>query len=225
MRGLAHRMNNILTVFHGHVGLLLDQQDLAPKTRKALHVLEQGARTATALMDRTYSLARPSAIVWREIDLGEFVRLLRPGFATLHGSGTVIEIDAPADLPHVWGDATHLRTAIVELVRNACEATSGGGRVQIKVRAEQSAGPFNAAAQAGCWVSLKVSDNGPGIPAEAHGRIFAPFFSLKPEETSFGLGLTVALGLVQQLGGTIRYTGKHGRTEFEMLLPVRRDLL
>ncbi|MDB6173821.1 MAG: hybrid sensor histidine kinase/response regulator [Chthoniobacteraceae bacterium] len=223
MRGLTHRMNNILAVFHGHVGILLDDKRLSPDALDALHLLKKGAQSATELMNRAHSIVRPPALVWREIDLGEFVRLLRPGFASMHGPNTIIEIDAAPDLPRVWADAKRLRIAIFELVRNACEATVEGGRIQIQLQAEQTGRVFSAASQSGCWVSLKVIDNGLGVPIESQGKIFAPFFSLKHESSAFGLGLTVALGFAEQLGGTIRYQSERGRTQFEMLLPSRRS--
>src|SRR5581483_11127443 len=89
VRGLAHRMNNILTLFHGYVGLLLDRQGLDKTTREGLKKIEEGARAASELTDRTHALVRPSAIVWREVDLGEFIPLLKStmdGFCTTHNS-------------------------------------------------------------------------------------------------------------------------------------------
>ena len=72
VRGLAHRMNNILTLFHGYLGLLLDNKQLDPATVEGLNRIKEGAKAASELMDRTHSLVRPSAVVWREINLGDF---------------------------------------------------------------------------------------------------------------------------------------------------------
>src|SRR5438874_1259487 len=67
VRGLAHRMNNILTLFHGYLGLLLDNKKLDKPTLDGLAKIQNGARAASDLMDRTHSLVRPSSAVWREL--------------------------------------------------------------------------------------------------------------------------------------------------------------
>jgi signal transduction histidine kinase len=221
VRGLSHRMNNILTLFHGYVGLLLDNKRLDRETVDGLNRIKEGAKAASELMDRTHSLVRPSAVVWREINLGEFLQLLRPGFETFRGPKTVIEIECPEDLPCVWGDMSRVRTAVVELVRNACEATVKGGRVRIELRLEEPPIAPGNATQPIRWVSLTVNDDGPGIPAGMTERVFAPFFTSKQKQNNAGLGLTVALGFVQQLGGVIRVQSEPGNTAFQMLLPSR----
>ncbi len=220
VRGLAHRMNNILTLFHGYVGLMLDNGKLDKPTVAGLKKIQDGARAASELMDRTHSLVRPSSVVWREIDLGEFVQFLRPGFDAFRGPKTTIELEVESDLPNVWGDMGRVKTAITELVRNACEATGDGGTVRIKIRGDEP-GEASPASQPIRWVCLTVTDDGSGVPPEMDEKIYAPFFSLKKKQNAAGLGLTVALGSVQQLGGVIRHRSEPGRTSFEMLLPSR----
>jgi two-component system, cell cycle sensor histidine kinase and response regulator CckA len=221
VRGLAHRMNNILTLFHGYLGLLLDNKELDRETLDGLNRIKEGAKAASELMDRTHSLVRPSAMVWREINLGGFVQLLRPGFELFRGPNTVLEFECPEDLPCVWGDMSRVRTAISELVRNACEATANGGLVRVELRAEEPPAVTSSATQPIQWVSLTVTDDGPGIPPGLTERVFAPFFSSKQKQNNAGLGLTVALGFVQQLGGVIRVRSEPGNTAFQVLLPSR----
>jgi two-component system, cell cycle sensor histidine kinase and response regulator CckA len=224
VRGLTHRMNNILTLFHGYVGLLLDKQGLDKTTREGLKKIEEGARAASELMDRTHSLVRPSAIVWREVDLAEFVPLLKSTMDGFCGPHTSIEIDVAEDLPRVRSDLSRLKTAIFELVRNACEATVSGGNVRIELRAEKpAASPSVSASNASQpihWVSISVTDDGPGIAAEARDKIFQPFYSTKRKDNAAGLGLNVAAGCVEQIGGVIRHESKPGGTRFQILIPA-----
>ncbi len=220
VRGLSHRMNNILTLFHGYLGLLLDNKKLDKTTLEGLSKIKEGARAATELMDRTHSLVRPPSAVWREVRLHDFVRMLKPSFDAMRSATTQLIIDAPDELPSVWADAGRLKTAIVEIVRNALEATSNGGTVTITLRsAPQPAG--SRARQTIQWVSLTVTDDGPGIPEENAERIYQPFYSTKKKQNSAGLGLTVAAGFVQQMGGVLRFESERGNTTFEMLLPSR----
>ncbi len=223
VRGLSHRMNNILTLFHGYLGMLLDNKDLDRTTLDGLAKIKEGARAASELMDRTHSLVRPSSVVWREIDLGDMLRVLRPSFEAMCGPNARLELHCPPDVPRITADMGRVKTAIVEIVRNACEATAGSGIVRIDLRAEEPAPPPSAAQQSTKWISVVVTDTGGGVPEELREKIFTPFFSTKKKPNAAGLGLTVALGFVQQHGGVIRVKSERGTASFEILLPTRSD--
>lgn len=216
-------MNNILTLFHGYLGLLLDSKDLDKAALEGLARVKDGARAATELMERTHSLARPSTVVWREIHLNHLVRVLKPSLDALCGPETRITLDLPEMTPPVRADAIRLKNAVVEVVRNAIQATSAGGEVTIEVRSEPNP-PGTRAEKPLHWVMLTVIDTGPGIPSHLGDRIFQPFFSTKKMENAVGLGLTVALDFVQQLGGMLRYQSEPGRTQFQMRLPSQAEI-
>ena len=219
VRGLAHRMNNILTLFHGYLGLLMDNQKLDKETRDGLAKIKDGAKAASELMDRTHSLVRPPAVVWREVKLHDFVRMLRPSFEAMCGPKTRITLHCPDELPTIWADAVRVKSAIVELVRNACEAAFPEGEVTLTLRAAKKP-PGSSAQQPLQWISLSVTDTGPGIPEDIGDKIYQPFFSTKKKQNATGLGLTVVAGFVQQVGGVVRYECVPGKTTFEMLLPA-----
>jgi signal transduction histidine kinase len=219
--GLAHRMNNILTLFHGYLGLLMDNQKLDKATREGLAKIKDGARSASELIDRTHALVRSPSVVWREVKLCDFMRLLKPTFDGFCGPRTKVTLDCPDDLPPVWADATKVKMAILEIVRNACDATfASGGKVHVKLSATHKP-PGTHAAQPLQWVSLTVNDTGPGIPEEIRARIFQPFYSTKKKNNSAGLGLTAAAAYIQQLGGVLSYESEPGNTTFQILLPTR----
>jgi signal transduction histidine kinase len=72
----------------------------------------------------------------------------------------------------------------------------------------------------GSWIVVRVTDNGPGIPAEMLPRIFEPFFTTKPKGEGTGLGLGIARQIVHKHGGMIRCESEAGWTMFEVRLPV-----
>ena len=224
MRGLAHRMNNILTLFHGYLGLLLDNQKLDKATHEGLVKIKDGARAASDLMDRTHSLVLPTTSVWREIDLAAFLGMLTPGFETLCGPRTKLQCDFPDHVPLIRGDATRVKTALIELVKNACEATfASGGTVRLALRGEAPPANSSHAQQAPAWVAFSVTDDGPGVPAEQAEKIYAPFYSPKKKQNAAGLGLTVAQSVAQQHGGTLRLESGRGKTTFELRLPASAE--
>lgn len=219
MRGITHRMNNILTLFHGYVGLLLDNQQLDEQTMEGLAKIKEGAAAASELMDRTHSLARPSTLIWREVKMADFLRTMKPSLMTYCGPRTALEFDLPEDVPPVWADAGRVKTIMFELLRNALEATfSTGGTVKVALSTVPAPGGTPTSPP---WVSMTVTDDGPGIPENIGERIFHPFFSTKKRKSNSGLGLTVALTFVQHLGGIMRSNFAAGKTEFQVLLPAR----
>jgi signal transduction histidine kinase len=72
----------------------------------------------------------------------------------------------------------------------------------------------------GAWVVVRVTDNGPGVPAEALPRIFEPFFTTKPAGEGTGLGLGIARQIVDKHGGSVRCDSEPGWTRFEVRLPI-----
>jgi signal transduction histidine kinase len=124
------------------------------------------------------------------------------------GKSASLTVDMPADLPRVRGFGGELNQIWANLVDNALDAVSDGGRVIVTARA------------AGTKVVVRVTDNGPGIPAEVKSRIFDPFFTTKSVGKGTGLGLDIARRLVDQNDGTIEVDSEPGRTEFRVALPM-----
>lgn len=215
VRGLSHRMNNILTLFHGYLGLLMENQTLDRQTLEGLAKIKQGAAQASELMDRTQALVRPSTTVWRSIDLGEYLRFLLPGFEALRGPRTSIELNIAEDVPKVQGDASRLKLAMVELVKNACEATfANGGNVKIGLAEESRPG------QRTRWVVFTVEDYGTGIPEDLREKVFTPFFTTKKKQSSAGLGLTLTANVAQLHKGALRLECEEGRTLAILKIPA-----
>jgi signal transduction histidine kinase len=93
------------------------------------------------------------------------------------------------------------------LIDNALDAVRENGRVTVTARAE------------GPKVVMRVTDDGPGIPAEVQSRIFDPFFTTKAVGKGTGLGLDIVRRLLDKNGGSIEVESEPGRTEFRVALP------
>ena len=224
VRGLTHKMNNILSLFHGYLGLLIDDKKLDRETRAGLLRIRDSADAASKLMDRTKSLATPSSSAWRQIAPDDFLRTLLPSLQLFADRGVHIETACEPGLAPLWIDPPRLRVALKEIVKNACEASPAKGTVLISVkshnRAVRTRGRRPVASPI-VWSAISITDSGKGIAPELGSKIFQPFFTTKSKLDSMGLGLSVALGLVQQLGGAIRLQSKPGKTTVKLLLPSR----
>jgi two-component system, cell cycle sensor histidine kinase and response regulator CckA len=223
MRGLSHRMNNILSLFHGYLGLLMDDKKLDSVTKEGLSKIKDGAKAASDLMERTNALVRPTAAVWRDVNLSDLLRQMRPTFESYCGARVRIAIECADDLPLVWADASRVRMAMVELVRNACEAAKSEVMIRVSASTNRVQGELfeNSATSPEHWLTIAISDDGAGIPAEQAERIYQPFYSTKKRQNAAGLGLTVAIGCAQQLSGSVRHRSHPGETTFELCLPSR----
>jgi signal transduction histidine kinase len=224
VRGLTHKMNNILSLFHGYLGLLLDDKKLDPDTLDGLLRVRDSADAAARLMDRAKALATPSNSHWSQVAPDDFLRSLLPALQLCAARGIRIRTSCEPGLPPLWTDTVRLRIALKEIVKNACEASPADGVVDICIKTHSRPVRTRGGSLASppiSWVAISVADAGEGIPAALHRKIFQPFFSTKSQMDSIGLGLSVALGLVQQLGGAIRLQSKPGRTTVKVLLPSR----
>ena len=224
VRGLTHKMNNILSLFHGYLGLLIDDKKLDRETMAGLLRVRDSAEAATKLMDRTKTLATPSSSVWRQVAPEDFLKALLPALQIYTERGVEIRVDCATGLPELWADIARLRIALKEIVKNACEASPSRSVVQIAVKTHNRPVRTRGRRPATpplCWIAISVTDLGEGIPGELATKVFQPFFTTKQRHDSMGLGLSVALGLVQQVGGAIRLQSRPGRTTVKVLLPTR----
>ncbi len=227
VRGVAHRMNNILSLFHGYLGLLMDERKLDPVMQEGLTRIRAGAIEATDLMERINAISRPASCSQRAMEPADFFRQIAPTLDRLRTPKVQITVECPAGLPPMFVDASRMKLAIVELVRNACEASAT--KVTVRLSAERGAAQpelFSGTTSApdAEWLKIEVIDNGAGIRDSGATRIYEPFFSTKKTPHASGLGLAVALGCAQQFGGTLTHRSHKGGTIFAMSLPVRTPL-
>ena len=113
---------------------------------------------------------------------------------------------------HIIRDPALVEQMIIALLVNAIEAApKKGGEVKLELLKLESENMFR----------FIISDNGPGIPANAVPHIFEPFYSTKSEDKSTGLGLAVVYGIMQRHGGKINVESEEGKgTRFVVDLPI-----
>jgi len=130
-----------------------------------------------------------------------------------------IQKNLARDLPLLNTDCQGINQIWTNLLDNAIDAAPQGGRICLKTWAEPHPGSAPASAQTD--LCILVSDNGAGIPLESQPRIFDPFYTTKPAGVGTGLGLGIVHRIVEQFGGTIRFSSTPGETEFVVRLPNR----
>lgn len=113
-------------------------------------------------------------------------------------------------LPLIPADPERLTQVFLNLLLNAFEASSGGGRIEVRIQGSGVGGQY-------CVIT--ISDSGPGIAPEDLTRIFDPFYTTKEKGT--GLGLSIAQNIITAYGGSIEAESAPGQgTQFRVVLPV-----
>ena len=162
---------------------------LKPDQRKFLdHIRENAAKLDQQLTGLLALVRAPQSTVQTVIDMGAVVDIAATQVATgLEESGIVLNLSIPDSLPRV-GDSDLLRKIIVILLERAIRISPNNSQISIAARADE-----------GGWVSIAVSDQGPGVPAEDLGRVFQPGMDSEGAD----LGLPQAKSLADSLGGRV----------------------
>ena len=213
--GVAHNLNNALTVIQGRAQLLL-MRSTDEATVKSLETITRAVAEGSQTLRRILEFARRDpAREFAPLDLAELiassVEIARPKWqnkAMEQLSPINVSVENQGEVL-VLGEASELREVILNLLFNAVDAIcEGGGMIETGTRAEIDAACF--------W----VADTGCGMSSEVVERIFEPFYTTKGEKGT-GLGLSASHGIITRHGGRIMVVSEPGEgTRFEVRLPL-----
>ncbi|HUP37405.1 MAG TPA: PAS domain S-box protein [Candidatus Limnocylindria bacterium] len=214
LAGVAHELNNPLTVVTGYSSILRETLGDGP-SRDRLDRIVSAAERCVRIVRNFLALARQHPPERRQVRPNQIVREAVELLAyPLRVDNVEVRLELADDLPTLWADPHQLHQVVVNLITNAHHAmhgTASSRRLTIRTRLEA----------ADSRVSLAVVDTGPGIPAEILGRIFEPFFTTKPVGQGTGLGLPLCQGIVASHGGSLQVDSKPGEgAVFTVELPV-----
>ena len=217
---VAHDFNNLLTPIMGGLDLILSGRSPAT-ARKTAGMAMQAAEAAQTLVQRLLAFARRQPLQPTAVDLRALLSGMESLLANTLGQPIDHSIQVSDDLPPVHADAHQLELAILNLAVNSRDAMPDGGRLTISAEVRASNLPAGLARRR--YVRLTVSDTGTGMSAKVRAAAMEPFFTTKPSGQGTGLGLSMAHGLVGQLGGALEIDSEIGMgTQVQMWLPVEQ---
>ena len=205
---IAHEINTPLA----NISLLAaasKRRTKDPEVRERLEKIDAQRRQAASIIADLLSFAKHRDIQPVEVDL-RTVLVAAVDAIEPYRSPAVALVQEYGEVPvPAYIDPFQMQEVLVNLLRNAFEATSQGS---VTVRLESRPG----------LRLVVVSDTGPGIPEDVQKNLFQPFVTSKHHKGGTGLGLALSRNIVSAHGGEIRFTTTPGQgTTFTVILPQR----
>ncbi len=224
LAGVAHELNNPLAIVMGRASLLEEKCD-DPAIKLDVQRIREAAERCGRIVRTFLNMARSKPATRESVSLNDLTRAAAEMLSYSYRShGVEMQLHLIDELPTVKADGDQIGQIVLNLLVNAQQAlsaTEGERRVHIEsgveVRRENR--------EPRVW--LRVSDNGPGVPADLRGKLFEPFFTTKPEGIGTGLGLAVSRSLARDHGGdlTLEPTAHVGGASFRLNLPISGEPL
>jgi two-component system, cell cycle sensor histidine kinase and response regulator CckA len=218
--GIAHDLNNILTVISGNIGLA---QLEAPSEEKNLFAClakaSQAAQEAAHMSSQLLTFSKGGSPVKKVVRMSEL--LAKSAHFSLHGSNLRAEMNIPPDLWTTEVDPAQIEQVINALMINAREAMLSGGTVDISARNIELENKPGALLPGGRYVKVAIADHGGGVPSDIATKIFDPYFTTK--SVSSGLGLSISFSVVKKHGGMLHLEqSSPSGAVFSFYLPAAR---
>jgi PAS domain S-box-containing protein len=229
--GMAHEFNNILAAIQGYAQLL--GFNLAPgdPNEEYLREIEASCQRAAGLIRKILAFSRMERGDKLPVKINQVlegvVQMLRQ---TLPPKIQIL-VELEPGLPFVYGEHPQLEQVFLNLCLNARDALPQGGEIRLctsQCYLEESFCRLHPWARPGHYVTVRIEDNGVGMPPEVLERVFEPFFTTKEPGKGTGLGLTIAYSIVKSHEGHILAESpgsSGGGSRFTIFLPALEEHL
>jgi PAS domain S-box-containing protein len=222
--GIAHDFNNILAVIGNYAGFL--REDLARDDPRLPDVIEieRAVDRAATMIRQLLAFSRKEVTRPEVLDMNNVVAGLQRILQRAVGEDVEFSFNPARDLWMIEADRGQMEQVLMNLVVNARDAMTHGGRLSIEtsnVVVDEALTSIHEGLRSGPCVRIDVSDTGSGMSEEVSSQIFEPFFTTKERGEGTGLGLATVYGIVKQSNGYISvYSEPALGTTFRLFLPV-----
>jgi two-component system NtrC family sensor kinase len=211
--GVAHELNEPLGNILGFAQLAQKCPGVPVSAKEDIEKIEAASLHARDIIRKLLVFARQKPPKKTRVNLNQVVQDSLFFFeARCAQEGVELVRTLSPNVPEITADPTQLNQVLVNLVVNALQSISGGGRITVETRFSDYR------------VHLVVKDTGVGMSKQVLEKIFVPFFTTKDVGQGTGLGLPVVHGIITAHGGSIDVESKVDRgTRFEIQLPLGKS--
>lgn len=214
--GIAHEINNPLTIILGFTDILKEKVPLDSKEYEILKIIEKQSLNAKRIVENLLTFVRTKKTKEEIIiNINQCLELVLSIIGnTLFVNNIKVIKNFDENIPPVLGNPEELEQVFLNIINNAKDAMKNGGTLTITTKKVNS------------WVEVAISDTGCGIKPEHRQKIFDPLFTTKEPGAGTGLGLYVSYAIIKKHEGTITFETKTEEesdtpgTTFYIRLPV-----
>jgi two-component system cell cycle sensor histidine kinase/response regulator CckA len=216
--GVAHDMNNLLTIILNHTDFALASLAEDDPAGGEIHEARGAAERAATLVRQLLLFARQEAAAAEALDLNEIVTGLTGMLARTLGERITLEAELAGGPWSIQADRGQVEQVIVNLAVNARDAMPDGGTITLTTaNVTLTQGQLSALTGGGSpgeHVCLAVRDTGSGMTGEVIAKALDPFYTTKPAGVGTGLGLATVYGILTKTGGHLNIASQpgHGTT-------------
>ena len=212
--GVAHEIRNPLFGITSVAQILKREVDFTPTHRELVEAMFSETQRLNALVTDLLVFGGPSRVERQSIDLHQLLEVTCHLYVgEVRGRSIHLHKRYDPHMPPLFVDHDKLKQVILNLLKNALEATPTGGTITVGTRVHRRG-------ERDEQVEVFISDTGSGIPAEDQDHIFDLFFTTKPRGT--GLGLPICRRIVEDHGGSIWAESQPGQgTTFTLRFPLK----
>ena len=222
---VIHEVNNPVSIIKNYIETLrLKLPDKHP-VQGELSIISEEMTRMSDLLDKLRSFSNPRIDGFEPIDINQLcqsiLEILKKSILLPRQIETSISIDP--EIPKIKTDRNGLKQVFINLIKNAAEAMTDGGKISIRTRflPESSKIMIDEKKRIPGNIEIIFSDNGPGIDETVKQTLFEPYTTTKTGPAASGLGLSIVHSIIKELNGTIVCRSKKGKgTRFIMTLPV-----
>jgi PAS domain S-box-containing protein len=216
LAGVAHELNNPLSIVLGQASILKDDieaANVAADLSERVEKIEAAAQRCARVIRSFLAIARQRKAAKKAVAIAPLLdATIEFVMYGLRSAGIAVTRDYDAQVPDVYVDPDQVQQIVVNLLVNASQAledVAGPRAVRVSAHAEPEG-----------FVRVVVADNGPGVPADVAKRAFDPFFTTKAHGVGTGIGLSVSRGLAESQGGRLELIESKVGAAFAVRLPV-----
>lgn len=216
LRGLTHKLNNLLAVIQGFSSLVLMTEGLDAAIAENMQHIREASVGVSNLSERVRGAGGCAKLQPQALNLNEYLGVVQTALLEPFTKNNVqLEADVQQGLPAVNVDPTKLKEILVEILKNAAEAAGPvGGRAMLKI-----VGPGVITPAEQRRVDILVSNTGTTLTPEKLAQIFRPFSGSK-SSNHLGLGLTIVSMLCHQMGIQIGIASENNTTTVWLSCPM-----
>jgi two-component system NtrC family sensor kinase len=213
---VAHEIRNPLTALGGFARRLY-KIAAAPREKEYAGIMLEEVDRLEKILKDVLTFSTDTRCRFEKHRLGEIAEEALQIYGDLFAEQSVrLEVRMDGNLPPVLVDRAQVRQAVLNLVNNAIDAMPGGGGLTVASGREEIHDVS--------YIYLRVSDTGPGIPAEEVPMIFEPFYTTRKTGHSTGLGLSITRKIMEEHGGFVRAENNGtGGSSFSLYFPYQSE--